>query len=201
MREVVLDTETTGLNPADGHRIVEIGVVEIANLIPTGRSFHVYLDPERDMPDEAFRVHGLSSEFLSTQKKFAEIAEEFRAFIDGARLIIHNAEFDVRFLNAELARLERAADRLGQCPGHAGAGASAPSRNGQFARRALPALWRRHVAAREAWGAAERSAARRGLCGADGRTSGLAPAHRRAQKFYARELGFYAKDPRPCRAA
>jgi DNA polymerase-3 subunit epsilon len=106
MREVVLDTETTGLNPADGHRIVEIGVVEIANLIPTGRSFHVYLDPERDMPDEAFRVHGLSSEFLSTQKKFAEIAEEFRAFIDGARLIIHNAEFDVRFLNAELARLE-----------------------------------------------------------------------------------------------
>ena len=106
MREVVLDTETTGLNPADGHRIVEIGGVEIANLIPTGRSFHVYLDPERDMPEEAFRVHGLSSEFLSTQKKFAEIAEEFRAFIEGARLIIHNAEFDVRFLNAELARLD-----------------------------------------------------------------------------------------------
>ena len=106
MREVVLDTETTGLNPADGHRIVEIGVVEIANLIPTGRSFHVYLDPERDMPEEAFRVHGLSSEFLSSQKKFAEIAEAFRAFIEGARLIIHNAEFDVRFLNAELARLD-----------------------------------------------------------------------------------------------
>jgi len=106
MREIVLDTETTGLNPADGHRIVEIGLVEIANLIPTGRSFHVYLDPERDMPEEAFRVHGLSSEFLSTQKKFAEIAEEFRAFIEGARLIIHNAEFDLRFLNAELARLE-----------------------------------------------------------------------------------------------
>jgi DNA polymerase-3 subunit epsilon len=103
---VFVDTETTGLNPADGHRIVEIGVVEIANLIPTGRSFHVYLDPERDMPEEAFRVHGLSSEFLSTQKKFAEIAEEFRAFIDGARLIIHNAEFDVRFLNAELARVD-----------------------------------------------------------------------------------------------
>ncbi|ARN81332.1 DNA polymerase III subunit epsilon [Methylocystis bryophila] len=106
MREIVLDTETTGLNPAEGHRIVEIGLVEIANLIPTGRSFHVYLNPERDMPEEAFRVHGLSSEFLSTQKKFAEIAEEFRAFIEGARLIIHNAEFDVRFLNAELARLD-----------------------------------------------------------------------------------------------
>ena len=106
MREIVLDTETTGLNPADGHRIVEIGLVEIANLIPTGRSFHVYLDPERDMPEEAFRVHGLSSTFLSTQKKFAEIAEEFCAFITGARLIIHNAEFDLRFLNAELARLD-----------------------------------------------------------------------------------------------
>ncbi len=106
MREVVLDTETTGLNPTDGHRVVEIGVVEIANLIPTGRSFHVYLDPERDMPEEAFRVHGLSREFLSTQKKFAEIAEEFCAFIEDARLIAHNAEFDVRFLNAELARLD-----------------------------------------------------------------------------------------------
>jgi DNA polymerase-3 subunit epsilon len=105
MREIVLDTETTGLNPAEGHRIVEIGAVEIGNLIPTGRSFHVYLNPERDMPEEAFRVHGLSNEFLSTQKKFADIAEEFRGFIEGARLIIHNAEFDVRFLNAELARL------------------------------------------------------------------------------------------------
>ncbi len=106
MREIVFDTETTGLNPADGHRIVEIGLVEIANLIPTGRTFHAYLDPERDMPEEAFRVHGLSSEFLSTQKKFAEIAEEFRAFIEDARLIAHNAEFDLRFLNAELARLD-----------------------------------------------------------------------------------------------
>ena len=106
MREIVLDTETTGLNPDDGHRLVEIGLVEIANLIPTGRSFHVYLDPERDIPEEAFRVHGLSGEFLSTQKKFAEIAKEFRAFVEGARLIIHNAEFDLRFLNAELARLD-----------------------------------------------------------------------------------------------
>ena len=106
MREVVLDTETTGLDPAKGHRVVEIGAVEIANLIPTGRSFHVYIDPERDMPEEAFRVHGLSREFLSTQKKFLEIAAEFCAFVDGAQLIIHNAEFDVKFLNAELQRLE-----------------------------------------------------------------------------------------------
>jgi len=105
MREIVFDTETTGLDPGKGHRVVEIGAIEVVNLIPTGRSFHVYLDPERDMPDEAFRVHGLSGEFLSSQKKFAEIASDFRAFIDGARLIAHNAEFDVKFLNAELSRL------------------------------------------------------------------------------------------------
>lgn len=106
MREIVLDTETTGLDPTRGHRIVEIGAIEIINLIPTGKSFHVYLNPERDMPEDAFRVHGLSGEFLSMQKIFAEIAQEFRAFVEGARLIIHNAEFDVRFLNAELSRLE-----------------------------------------------------------------------------------------------
>jgi len=106
MREIVLDTETTGLDPSKGHRVVEIGAVEISNLIPTGRTFHVYIDPERDMPEEAFRVHGLSRGFLAEHKKFAEIAHGFREFVDGARLIIHNAEFDVRFLNAELARLD-----------------------------------------------------------------------------------------------
>lgn len=106
MREIALDTETTGLDPAKGHRVVEIGAVEIANLIPTGRIFHVYIDPERDMPEEAFRVHGLSQEFLSKHKKFAEIISGFRDFIDGAQLIIHNAEFDVRFLNAEMSRLD-----------------------------------------------------------------------------------------------
>jgi DNA polymerase-3 subunit epsilon len=106
MREIVLDTETTGLDPARSHRVVEIGAVEIGNLIPTGRTFHVYIDPERDMPEEAFRVHGLSREFLVEHKKFAEIVEAFREFVDGAQLIIHNAEFDVRFLNAELARLD-----------------------------------------------------------------------------------------------
>jgi DNA polymerase III subunit epsilon len=106
MREIVLDTETTGLDPVKGHRVVEIGAIEIINLIPSGKSFHVYLNPERDMPEEAFRVHGLSAEFLSTQKKFAEIAEEFCAFVEGAPLIAHNAEFDVKFLNAELFRLK-----------------------------------------------------------------------------------------------
>jgi DNA polymerase-3 subunit epsilon len=103
MREIVFDTETTGLDPAQGHRVVEIGAVEILNLIPTGRVFHVYIDPERDMPEEAFRVHGLSREFLAQQRKFADIAAEFIDFIEDSPLVAHNAEFDVRFLNAEFA--------------------------------------------------------------------------------------------------
>jgi DNA polymerase-3 subunit epsilon len=109
MREIVFDTETTGLDPAKGDRIVEIGAVEISNLIPTGRTFHVYLDPERDMPEEAFRVHGLSSAFLTGQKKFREIAVSFLEFVDDAVLVAHNAEFDMRFVNAELALLGMAA--------------------------------------------------------------------------------------------
>jgi len=106
MREIVLDTETTGLDPAKGHRVVEIGAVEIANLIPTGRVFHVYVDPERDMPEEAFRVHGLSQAFLSGQKKFREIVRDLLEFLEDSPLVIHNAEFDTRFLNAEFALLE-----------------------------------------------------------------------------------------------
>ncbi len=105
MREIVLDTETTGLDPASGHRVVEIGAVEISNLIPTGRVFHRYVDPERDMPEEAFRVHGLSREFLAQHKVFKEIVAEFVDFIEDAPLVIHNAEFDTRFLNAEFALL------------------------------------------------------------------------------------------------
>lgn len=105
MREIVFDTETTGLDPTKGHRVVEIGAVEISNLIPTGRTFHFYLDPERDMPEEAFRVHGLSSTFLAGQKKFREIAESFLEFVGDANLVAHNAEFDMRFLNCELALL------------------------------------------------------------------------------------------------
>jgi DNA polymerase-3 subunit epsilon len=107
MRELVLDTETTGLNPSAGHRIVEIGCVELVNHLPTGRDFHVYINPERDMPEEAFQVHGLSMDFLSDKPVFAQIADEFLAFIGGDPLIIHNAEFDMRFLNAEMALLER----------------------------------------------------------------------------------------------
>jgi DNA polymerase-3 subunit epsilon len=102
MREIVLDTETTGLDPAEGHRIVEIGAVELFNHLPTGRSFHRYLNPERAMPIEAFEVHGLGDDFLRDKPRFAEVAAEFVAFIEGARLVIHNAPFDLRFLNAEL---------------------------------------------------------------------------------------------------
>ena len=102
MREIVLDTETTGLDPLRGDRLVEIGCVEMLNRMPTGQTFHVYINPERDMPAEAFAVHGLSSEFLSTKPLFHEVVDEFLAFIGDAPLVIHNASFDVSFINAEL---------------------------------------------------------------------------------------------------
>ena len=108
MREVVLDTETTGLTPKTGHRIVEIGCVELVNLVPTGNVYHVYINPQRDMPEEAFNVHGLSESFLRDKPLFEEIAEDFLEFVDGAQLVIHNAEFDMGFLNAELKLLNRA---------------------------------------------------------------------------------------------
>lgn len=107
MREIVLDTETTGISPDEGHRLVEIGCVELENHVPTGRTFHVYINPERDMPEGAFRVHGLSEEFLSDKPKFAEVADDFVAFISDAPLVIHNAAFDMGFLNAELKRSGR----------------------------------------------------------------------------------------------
>jgi DNA polymerase-3 subunit epsilon len=103
MREIVLDTETTGLDPAKGHKIIEIGCVELLNSIPTGQTFHVYLDPERDIPEEAFRVHGISAEFLAGKPLFAAISGDFLKFIEDSRIIAHNAEFDLRFINAELA--------------------------------------------------------------------------------------------------
>ena len=105
MREIVLDTETTGLDPAQGHRLVEIGAVEMINQIATGAVYHVLINPQRDVPDEAYRVHGHSTEFLRDKPVFAEVVEEFLAFIAEDRLVIHNAEFDIRFLNAELTRL------------------------------------------------------------------------------------------------
>ena len=102
MKEIVLDTETTGISVKDGHRIVEIGCIELDNLIPTKNKFHCYLNPERKVSQQAFEVHGYTDTFLSDQKKFIDISQEFLKFIEGKRLIIHNAEFDISHLNNEL---------------------------------------------------------------------------------------------------
>ena len=108
MREIVLDTETTGLDPAQGHRLVELGCIELVNRIPTGATFHVYLNPERDVPAEAAAIHGLTGEFLKDKPRFNEIVDDFLAFIgEEAPLVIHNASFDHGFLCAELKRVER----------------------------------------------------------------------------------------------
>ncbi len=115
MREIVLDTETTGLDPLRGDRLVEIGCVEIFNRMPTGQTFHRHLNPERDMPAEAFAVHGLSSEFLADKPLFAHVVDDFLEFIADAPLVIHNASFDIGFINAELDRIKLptiARDRL-----------------------------------------------------------------------------------------
>ena len=109
MREIVLDTETTGLDPADGHRVLEIGAVEIVHQSLTGKVFHVLINPERDVPQDAVRVHGHSSAVLKDKPVFANVVDDFLAFIGDSKLVIHNAEFDVRFVNAELARLGLAA--------------------------------------------------------------------------------------------
>jgi DNA polymerase III subunit epsilon len=106
MRQIVLDTETTGLDPAQGHRVIEIGALEILNRRITGATYHVYLNPERDIDAGALQVHGLSREFLSDKPRFADVAAEFLDFVRDAELIIHNAPFDIGFLNAELAYLE-----------------------------------------------------------------------------------------------
>lgn len=120
MREIALDTETTGFDPATGDRVVEIGCVEMHNRVRTGKFYHVYLNPERDMPQAAFQVHGLSSQFLSDKPLFSAIAQEFIDFIADSPLVIHNAQFDMKFLNAELSRIgremiafERAIDTVG----------------------------------------------------------------------------------------
>lgn len=109
IREIVLDTETTGLDPVTGDRIVEIGAVELVNHIPTGNVYHQYINPERDMPQEAFNVHGLSEEFLRDYPIFSSIADEFLDFIADGILVIHNAQFDMKFINAELSWIKRPA--------------------------------------------------------------------------------------------
>src|SRR5476651_1115506 len=107
MREIVLDTETTGLDPLQGHRLVEVGCIELLNRIPTGATFHSYLNPEREVPAEAFAIHGLATEFLNDKPPFGDIADDFLSFIGDAPLVIHNAGFDHGFLIAELKRVER----------------------------------------------------------------------------------------------
>jgi len=107
MRQIVLDTETTGLEVTQGHRVIEIGCIELRDRRPTGRTFHKYLCPDREVEPGALAVHGITNEFLSTQPRFADVADEFLAFVSEAELVIHNAAFDVGFLNAELARIER----------------------------------------------------------------------------------------------
>jgi len=119
MREIVLDTETTGLDPTDGHRVIDIGCVELVDHFPTGRTYQCYLNPERDVPDEVQKVHGITTEFLQDKPLFAHVVDEFLEFIGDAPLVIHNASFDLKFLNAELKRvslpaipLERAIDTI-----------------------------------------------------------------------------------------
>lgn len=107
MREIVLDTETTGINPRDGHRIIEIGALELMHHLPTGQRLHLYINPERDIDEGAIAVHGITLDFLADKPIFADVAEEFLAFIGSDPLVIHNAGFDLAFINAELTRLDR----------------------------------------------------------------------------------------------
>ena len=107
MKEIVLDTETTGLSLKDGHRIVEIGCIELENLIPTQNTFHCYLNPERKVSEGALKIHGYTDEFLSDKKKFKDIADDFLKFINGKKIVIHNAEFDIAHLNNELSLINR----------------------------------------------------------------------------------------------
>ena len=139
MREIVLDTETTGLNPSGGDRIVEIGCVELVNHLATGNTYHQYINPERGMPDGAFSVHGLSADFLSKHPKFIEISDAFIKFIGDATLIIHNAKFDLSFINAELDRTSKPLLSLDRCVDTV----SMSRKKFPFAQASLDALCRR----------------------------------------------------------
>jgi DNA polymerase-3 subunit epsilon len=112
LREIILDTETTGLEPQEGHRIVEIGAIEMINKVLTGKHFHFYLNPKRDMPTEAYRIHGISSEFLKDKPLFGDIVDDLLTFIDNSKLVIHNATFDIKFINHELSLLNRSSIKL-----------------------------------------------------------------------------------------
>ena len=114
MREIVLDTETTGISPRDGHRIIEIGALELMHHLPTGRNLHLYINPERDIDEGAIAVHGITLDFLADKPIFADVAEEFLAFVGSDPLVIHNASFDMAFINAELTRINRPELAMGQ---------------------------------------------------------------------------------------
>ncbi len=148
LREIVMDTETTGLDPANGDRLIELGCIEIVNRIPTGREFHRYLNPERDIHRDAVAVHGLTFEFLKDKPLFKDVAEEFLEFIGEAPLVAHNATFDVAFLNAELERAARPRAALRSRGRYPGAGAAPPSGGPQQPRCAVQAL--RHRQSRSA---------------------------------------------------
>ena len=146
MREIVFDTETTGLDPIQGDRLVEIGCIELVNRFPSGQTFHCYFNPERDMPEPAFKVHGLSVDFLKDKPLFAHKVEELIEFLGDAPLIAHNAMFDLGFLNAELERAKQGRGGARAAGRHADAGAPQASRRLEPARRSLRALQDRQLA-------------------------------------------------------
>ena len=168
MRQVVLDTETTGLDPAQGHRIIEVGCVEIVNRRVTDRTFHYYLNPEREVDAGALQVHGISNEFLADKPRFADVAREMLEFLAGAELLIHNAAFDVSFLNHELAQLSQGLEPLERHCTVTDTRPRAPPREEEQSGRALPELWRGQFAPGPARGPARCAVAGRGLPCDDG---------------------------------
>ena len=152
MREIVFDTETTGLDPVQGHRLIEIGCVELLNRIPTGNIFHRYFNPQRDVPAEAFAVHGLSAEFLNDKPVFATAADEFLDFVGDAALVAHNAMFDLTFINAELDARRKDGARPRTVGRHIDAGPPQASGRAEPARRSVRALPDRQFPPHQAWG-------------------------------------------------
>ena len=181
MREIVFDTETTGLDPASGDRMVEIGCIEMVNRVETGRTFHAYFNPERPMPSEAEAVHGLCDAFLADKPRFAEHAEELLEFIGDSPLVAHNASFDFGFLNHELGACGRPAvvpERMIDTLALARRATPAPSTGST----PVHALRRRPQPARQARRAARRRTARPSLCRADRRAADRARAGRRGSR-------------------
>ena len=163
MREIILDTETTGLNPNGGDRLIEIGCIELVNRIPSGREFHRFINPQREVPAEAEAIHGLSTAFLRDKPLFADVAGEFLEFIAQDAIVIHNAAFDVGFINFELGRLSLGPDRPGPGDVHAAARQAAAPGRAQQPRCAVQALRHRQFEAHQARRPRRFAAARRGL--------------------------------------